>query len=429
MYFIFPLAMSKNQSDAESKSEGKISRRDFLKYAGATGVVLGLSSLPFSKDLAANRTNNTQTSLIPPTSKSKQTPFASTPHTFNLDAAAPQFSNAAGMQTIANADNFPILSTWAMSVFLVRLKKGGVLEPHWHPNAAELGYCISGRAEMTIYPSNVDADSFTVNTFTIDPGEIIFVPQGFMHDIENISNQETKFVIAYNNERATTIGISGSVGSMPNRVMDRTFGIKPPNTFFNGFNKNSPKDTVIGSKPASIIEPGFSIPKIPNSYKFNIEGIPPKVQTLGGTVALANTNSFPILNGGSLALFSLIMKPNGIREPHWHPNASELGYVLGGTARLMVLSPGGSVDMFEVGPGEIYFIPTGFFHYIENLDSINNMHFAIFFSSDIPADIGISGMLSAYSNNVLGASFNLDPTYFNKLPRLTEDVLVVSGAG
>jgi oxalate decarboxylase/phosphoglucose isomerase-like protein (cupin superfamily) len=61
------------------------------------------------------------------------------------------------------------ISDWAMSAFLVRLEKGGVLEPHWHPNAAELGYCIGGRAEMTIYPSNADADSFTVHTFTIDP--------------------------------------------------------------------------------------------------------------------------------------------------------------------------------------------------------------------------------------------------------------------
>jgi oxalate decarboxylase len=45
-----------------------------------------------------------------------------------------------------STDNFPILDTWAMAAFLVRLKKGGVLEPHWHPNAAELAYCISGRS-------------------------------------------------------------------------------------------------------------------------------------------------------------------------------------------------------------------------------------------------------------------------------------------
>lgn len=67
------------------------------------------------------------------------------------------------------------------------------------------------------------------------------------------------------------------------------------------------------------------------------------------------------------------MKPSGIREPHWHPNASELGYILEGSARLIVLSPGSSIDTFEVGPGEIYFIPTGFFPYIENLDSSENI--------------------------------------------------------
>lgn len=123
------------------------------------------------------------------------------------------------------------------------------------------------------------------------------------------------------------------------------------------------------------------------------------------------------------------MKPGAIREPHWHPNASELGYILDGTARLIVLSLDGMVDTFEVGLGEIYFIHAAFFHYIENLDSNKSTHFALFFGSDLPGDIGISGMLSAYSNDVLGASFNLNSAYFNKLPRLTEDVLVISGGG
>ena len=123
---------------------------------------------------------------------------------------------------------------------------------------------------MTIFPSNTDADSFTVNTFTVDPGEIVFVPQGFMHDIENISNEEAKFIIAHSNEQPTTIGISGSVGSMPNRVMNKTFGINPPNTFFNGFNNNSTKDIVTGLKKITTVttnsnntpQSGINIPNV-----------------------------------------------------------------------------------------------------------------------------------------------------------------------
>ena len=211
--------------------------------------------------------------------------------------------------------------------------------------------------------------------------------------------------------------------------MNKTFGITPPNTFFRGFNNNSPIDIVIGSKPANIPETGSSMTKIPSSHKFNIQGIPPQIQTAGGTVAKANASSFPILSGSNMAFFSLILKPDAVREPHWHPNASELGYILDGTARLIVLSPDGIADTFEVGAGEVYFIPAAFFHYIENLDSNKSTRFALFFSSDLPGDIGISGSLSAYSNDVLGSSFNLNPDYFNNLHRLTEDVLVVSGGG
>jgi oxalate decarboxylase/phosphoglucose isomerase-like protein (cupin superfamily) len=77
-------------------------------------------------------------------------------HIFDLDGAKPQFSSPTGSRTIMNADNFPILA--GMGAVLLRLEKGGVREPHWHPNAAELGYCITGNARQ--------------DTFTINPGPV-----------------------------------------------------------------------------------------------------------------------------------------------------------------------------------------------------------------------------------------------------------------
>jgi hypothetical protein len=152
--------MSINPPKSNSNSENKISRRTFLKYMGAAGAVFTLSYfVPFSKSFGAP-TNDTHATKRTRLNSNTGLLSRSSPHTFNLDAATPQILNTAGSQTIASADNFPILSDWAMSAFLVRLNKG-VLEPHWHPNAAELGYCISGRAEMTMYPDAArDADSF-----------------------------------------------------------------------------------------------------------------------------------------------------------------------------------------------------------------------------------------------------------------------------
>jgi oxalate decarboxylase len=413
--------------ESNSNSDRKISRRNFLKFIGATGAVFTLSSLAPSAKAFASGANTTYTNSSQITT-SPQPKAMTSPHVFNLDAAMPQISNISGSRTIANADYFPIFNGNGMAAYLLRLKQGGVYEPHWHPNAAELSYCINGRAIMTIFSPNAGYDSFT-----IDPGELVFVPRGYIHNIENTSDREAKFITAFNYEHPQEIGISGSVGSMPDRVLNATFGIKPPTaTFFNGFNNKSPKDIVIGSKPANTLGATAAIPaadnsmtRITNPHKFNLEGIPPQVQTAGGTVALGNANTFPILSG--LACYSLRLNPNGIREPHWHPNAAELDYVIEGRARMTILSPGGSVDTFEVNPGQIVFIPPAYFHYIENPDSINNMHFAVFFGHEKPEDIGISGALSAYSNEVLAAVFNLDSTLFDKLPKLEEDVFVVTG--
>jgi oxalate decarboxylase/phosphoglucose isomerase-like protein (cupin superfamily) len=81
------------------------------------------------------------------------------------------------------------------------------------------------------------------------------------------------------------------------------------------------------------------------------------------------------------------------------------------------------------GRVQIVFIPPAYFHYIENIDPANTCHFAVFFNSERPEDTGISGVLSSYSNEVLAATFNSDPNFFNSLPRIEQDVFLVSGAG
>lgn len=338
----------------------------------------------------------------------------SSDHTFNLENMCPQAVCNGGTRTIANADNFPILKD--MSLYFLRLECEGIREPHWHPNAAELSYCLEGRALMTIFSPGARHDSFTV-----DPGEIVFVPKGFLHHIENINQGETKFAIAFNHERPEDIGMSGSTGSMTDNVLGHTFRLG--SEYFSEF-KKSPSDLLITSKsiPEKITS---SYQKIPNYHKFNLKGFPPTVQSKGGTVSLGNANNFAILNG--LACYLLMLKPKGIREPHWHPNAAELDYVIRGKARMTIFGPGDNIDTFDVGPGEIVFIPSAYFHYIENLSDSEDMQFAIFFNNERPEDIGLSGALGAYSNQVLGSIFGLEPKILDVLPKYQEDLFVVAG--
>ena len=401
----------------EDKVQGKeFTRRNFLKLVGVTGVVVTLSSLiPFGKVFGgtSNNTNINQTGNVNTVIKK---PTSST-HIFDLDAAKPQFHSPTGSRTIMNANNFPILA--GMGANLLRLERGGVHEPHWHPNAAELSYCISGNAKMTIFSPNAIRD-----TFTISPGQLTFVPRGYWHNIENIGNEEAKLVIVYNNERPEDLGISGSVGSMTAIVLDRIFGITPPG-FFDQLNYKSSQDVIVGPKPANFAN--SSKIEMPNQHKFNLGGITPQLQTSGGTAALGSATSFPILSG--LAVFLIGLKPSGIIEPHTHPNAAELNYVISGKVRFTVLGPGGEVETSEISQGQVFFVPPGYFHYLENPDKVNGGTVASFFGNENPEFIGLVGGLSAYSNETLGSVFNKDPNFFSNLPRQEINVLIASGAG
>jgi oxalate decarboxylase len=339
-------------------------------------------------------------------------------HTFNLESIRPQAVLEGGTRAMASKDNFSILN--GMALYSLRLDSGGVREPHWHPNADELSYCISGSALMTIFSPGAGHDTFTVGT-----GEIVFVPKGYLHHIENIGHSETKFAIAFNHEKPEDIGISGSTGSIPDKVLGATFGLGAE--YFSNF-KKSGHDLLITfrskTEDATATATTTTYHRIPNYHKFNLKDFPPMVQTKGGTVSLGNANNFGILSG--LACYLLTLKPKGIREPHWHPNAAELDYVITGRARMTIFSPGDTVDTFEVGPGEVVFIPSAYFHYIENVDDSDDMQFAVFFNHERPEDIGISGAFGAYSTEVLGSIFGLQPKILEALPKYQEDLFVVA---
>ncbi len=60
----------------------------------------------------------------------------------------------------ASAATWSILSGQQGSVYLARLKPGGVGEPHWHPSAWELNFVISGKVRWSLVGPNGTHDTF-----------------------------------------------------------------------------------------------------------------------------------------------------------------------------------------------------------------------------------------------------------------------------
>lgn len=331
-------------------------------------------------------------------------------HQFDLRKQGKKHTCPGGSRVLLSSDTMKTLHGMALASLV--LKKGGVREPHWHPNASELAYCIEGRALVTMFsPRN------TLDTFTLEKGEVAYFPRGYIHHIENIALSESKFLLAYDHDSPEDFDLTASVASMPVHVLASTFN--GGEALFQKIKKRR-KDTFISLKKRIAKLP----PSGPNPNKFNLERINPQIDTSGGYAKIANMDSFPKLE--HLALFSLRVYKNGIREPHWHPNSTELNYVIQGKARVTILSPGGKPEVCDLHPGQGSMIPAGYFHAIENLGE-EELFMTIFFNNPNPDDIGLSGALSSYSKETLASIFSVEPKFFGKLAHYTEDRMIVSG--
>jgi oxalate decarboxylase len=238
-------------------------------------------------------------------------------HVFPLSKTSPQFTNDFGSRTSANRTNFPMLS--GMALYRLVLAPGAFREPHWHPNAHELTYCAKGHSLVTVFSNGNLHD-----TFNIAQGEMFFVPSGYVHAIVNTGGESAEFLIGFSHHDPEDFGMSGAVGCMNANVMGNTWGI--PETAAKVV-RYAPEDIVIGQVEGPVDVPwtaGF-----PNHYKLAVESLPPLLATEFGSARTARKQFWPVLEG--LAMYSLRLLGTGMREPHWHPQTAEMGYVASGT--------------------------------------------------------------------------------------------------
>ena len=72
----------------------------------------------------------------------------------------------------------------AMAMLMIEIEPGGMREIHWHPDADELQYYLSGQARMTVFNAVSNA-----RTFNFVPGDVGYVPKNLAHYIENIGDE------------------------------------------------------------------------------------------------------------------------------------------------------------------------------------------------------------------------------------------------
>jgi oxalate decarboxylase len=399
----------------ETEREQFVSRRSFLGAAAATvgagtlvaPYVFGQSTTNKSKGLADHPANGSDVAdkIASPGNRT-----AGSPHITSLTGKKPYFAGDFGSQTRVDASCFPKLNR--LSIRRLLLAPRGVREPHWHANAHELGYCLRGEHLVTI-AGNGEAR----NSFVISAGEMFFVPSGALHHVENIGTEEGEIVLGFSHERPEDFGLSGTFGCFSDAVLGNSFGL--PASDFASL-KRTQQNTGIGHRTtASVIE---LQDRENNPYKYSIEAALPQRKSEAGTARTALYKLWPALQ--DIAMFSVDLTNQGMRELHWHPETAEMGYVTQGKGRMTIVSPDGSPDTFEMNRGDVYFIPRAYPHHFEDIGE-GDLKLLVFFDQVTPGDIGVRTVVGCYSREVLAATFKVEPSALPQFPFTTEDPLLV----
>jgi len=332
-------------------------------------------------------------------------------HYTSLIKGYPQFTSELGAVTRVSARELPILK--GLSIKRLVLAAGSVRAPHWHANATELSYCVRGEVLVSILGNGSTFASFRLKT-----GQMFVAESGALHAIENIGDGEAELIVAFRHEQPEDFALQGAFGAMTDAVLGNAYGL--PASAFAPFPRTTEGAYLVGRRGPPTVPPTADQG---NPHRFDIEGESAPIDLGYGSAKLARSQFWPALK--DIAMYSLRVTPGGMREPHWHPETAEMGYVHSGRARMTILNPDASTDTWDLAPGDVYFIPRAYPHHIEVLGG-EEIHFLIFFDQPMPGDIGYRASVSTFSDPVLAATFGVEPAQLPAFPKTWADPLIVT---
>ncbi len=157
-------------------------------------------------------------------------------HVFKLsDLPEERYGDAGELKLITQSD-FPILR--GLSIFWVNLDSDGIALPHWHPNADELVFVLSGKGRMSVVSPNNE-----IETKEFEKGNLLFFPRGYFHYFESIGDEKVQVLAIFNNELPEYMGVVSALSGIPNDTLENVF--KAPTNTFKNFEKN---DTILTKK-------------------------------------------------------------------------------------------------------------------------------------------------------------------------------------
>ena len=276
--------------------------------------------------------------------------------TTSLDRAALK-ATSGGWAREVTSRQLPLAANLALAHLF--LNPGGSREMHWH-NSAEWAYVIDGRAQVTVVDPDGEAE-----VFNVAGGDLWYFPRGYAHAIQTIGVAPCHALLAFNDglySEHGTFGITDWISRLDPAILSRDLAV-PAGTFA----ALPAGETYImqGEVLPADSEAARAETRRPpqRSCGFGLLAAGPAVSMLGGTLHLASSREFPV----SVEMTGLLLrlKAGGAQALHWHPDADEMLFVLGGRARISLFGADKHMAVADIEPGDCAYIPRNAAHLVE----------------------------------------------------------------
>ena len=299
----------------------------------------------------------------------------------------------------------------------MRLTAGGVRELHWH-TSAEWAIMLYGTARITAI--DLDGKSFVAD---VKKNDLWFFPSGVPHSIQGLNPDGCEFLLVFDDgdfSESETVLLSDSIAHLPTDILSKNFAVNE-GALQNVYRKELFifKTDVPGSLDADQKAAAGTLGKSPRDFAFRTMEMPPTKQTKSGDVRIVDSRNFKVTTT-SMALVTV--KPGGLRELHWHPNADEWQFFISGKGRMTVVATGNKARTMDFQEGDVGYVQKTLLHYIENTGD-SDLVFLEMFKASVFQEFSFSEWLAHTPAELVMAHLNIDKATYDAIPKLGGVVL------
>ena len=251
----------------------------------------------------------------------------------------------------------------------------------------------------------------------VHEGDLWLFPGGIPHSIQGLGPDGCKFLLVFKDGNFNEFGtflLTEWMHHTPKEVLAKNFGV-PESTF----NKVPTKELFIFPRelPRPLAEEKKQVEDVtggvPHPFDFRPSEMQPTKVSTGGEVKIVDRKNFLATD---IASAIVTLKPGGLRELHWHPNADEWQYYVSGKGRMTVFQAGGKARTFDFQAGDVGYVRISRPHYIENMGT-EDLVFLEVFPIGTYQDISAAEWLAHTPARLVDQHIKTGEEFLNKIPK------------